>query len=98
MRETTYVNPTGEAPGPMSIESLAKWLNDREGIAEIPEAVAVRDQFRPTDFYWHMGHFLIDPAGVVRWVQVETPANDLSRTGVFPSDDEILAAARAAAL
>jgi len=29
-------------------------------------------------------------------VQIETPADDLSRHGMFPRDDEILAAARAA--
>jgi len=50
----------------------------------------------PRDFNIHAGHFLIDKARVVRWVQIETPADDLSRYGMFPRDDEILAAARAA--
>jgi hypothetical protein len=44
----------------------------------------------------HAGHFLIDRTGIVRWVHIETPIDDLSRYGVFPTDDEILAGVRAA--
>lgn len=36
------------------------------------------------------------PSGTVRWVHIETPIDDLSRYGVFPTDDEILAGVRAA--
>ena len=46
----------------------------------------------------HAGHFLIDRQAIVRWVWIETPADDLTRYGVFPTDDEILAAVRAATL
>jgi len=60
----------------------------------IPEDQAVIDQFPPRDFEIHAGHFLIDQAGVVRWVQIETPIDDLSRYGLFPTDEELLAAAR----
>jgi hypothetical protein len=41
-----------------------------------------------------VGHFLIDQSGIIRWVQIETPINDVSRYGQFPTDEEILAAAR----
>ena len=77
----TRIKPTGEAPEPMSVE-------------EIAEDQAVKDQFPPRDFEIHAGHFLIDQAGVVRWVQIETPIDDLSRYGQFPTDEELLAAAR----
>ena len=40
------------------------------------------------------GHFLIDRDGIVRWLQIEglERVEDISK---FPSDDEIVAAARA---
>ena len=59
----------------------------------VPEDPAVMDQFPPRDFHIiHAGHFLIDRAGVVRWEQIETPIDDLSRWGRFPTDEELLAA------
>jgi hypothetical protein len=52
------------------------------------------DQVAPRDFKIHAGHFLTDRAGVVRWAQIETPIDDVSRYGQFPTDDELLTAAR----
>lgn len=41
---------------------------------------------------------LIDRAGVVRRAHIETPIDNLSRYGIFATDDELLAAVRAAGL
>ena len=38
--------------------------------------------------------FFVDRDGIVRWANVETEADGLPGIGKFPSDDEILAAAR----
>ena len=94
LRAAARINPTGEAPEPMSVDEAQNWLRKHHRFGEIPEDQAVMDQFPPRDFNIHVGHFLIDRAGVVRWAQIETPIDDLSRWGRFPTDEELLAAAR----
>ncbi len=94
LRAAARINPTGEAPEPLSVDEVQNWLRKHHRFGELPEDQAVMDQFPPRDFHIHGGHFLIDRAGVVRWVKIETPIDDLSRWGVFPTDDEILAAVR----
>jgi len=96
LRATVRINPTGEAPEPMSLDDVQAWLRKHHRFGEIPEDQ--RDLFPPRDFNIHAGHFLIDRQGIVRWVWIETPAGDLTRYGVFPTDDEILAAVRAQTL
>lgn len=91
---TTRINPTGEAPEPMPVEQLQSWLRKHHRFGEVPEDQAVRDQFPPRDFKIHAGHFLIDRAGIVRWVHIETPIDDVSRYGIFPTEDELVTAAR----
>ena len=95
MRAAQRINPTGEAPELMSVDDVQAWLRKHHRFGEIPEDQAVMDQFPPRDFNLHVGHFLIDRAGIVRWAHIETPADDLSRWGQFPSDEELLAAASA---
>jgi hypothetical protein len=41
------------------------------------------------------GQFLIDRDGIVRWANVECLAEGAAGVGKFPSEEEILAAARA---
>jgi len=41
-----------------------------------------------------VGHFLIDRSGIVRWAHVEAGAR-MTDIGRFPSDEELLTAARA---
>jgi hypothetical protein len=90
---TTRINPTGEAPEPMPLEAVQSWIKAHHRFGEIPEDKTLMEQVAPRDFKIHAGHFLIDQAGVVRWVQIETPIDDVSRYGQFPTDDELLAAA-----
>ena len=94
LRETVPMNPTGELPAPMSLVDGQKFLNERDRMGETPEAEELMKQFLPRDFVMHVGHFLVDRDGVVRWTHIETPADDLSRWGCFPTDDELVAASR----
>lgn len=94
LRAAARINPTGEAPEPMSVDEVQNWLRKHHRFGEIPEEQAVMDQFPPRDFMIHAGHFLIDRAGVVRWAQIETPIDDLSRWGQFPTEEELLTVAR----
>ena len=41
------------------------------------------------------GQFLIDRDGIVRWANIECATEGLAGIGKFPSDEEILTAARA---
>ena len=95
MRATLRINPTGDLPAPMSIPEGQKLLNDGDRMNDTEEAREVLRQFPPRDFVMHVGHFLVDREGLVRWTAIETPADDLSGWGRFPTDAEILAAARA---
>jgi hypothetical protein len=97
LRETTQINPTGELPEAMSIAASMKRLNDSEGFDDIPEVKASMGQFRKRDFAMHVGHFLIDRSGLVRWTWIESPSpEDVTQYGRLPTDDEILTAVRAA--
>src|SRR4029453_18450163 len=97
LREATFTNPTGELPAPMPIPAGKKVLDEKDGLPTLPEAKAVMDAFAKRDYAMHVGHFLVDRSGVVRWTWMESPpAEDISQYGRFPTDDEILAAVRAA--
>jgi hypothetical protein len=99
LRETTRINPTGELPEPMSIPAAMKRLDAIDGFGEIPEAKAVMEAFAKRDYAMHVGHFLVDRSGVVRWTWVESPSpEDVTQYGRFPTDNEILTAVRAARL
>jgi hypothetical protein len=88
--QSTRVNPTGELPEPLPVWETVKALTRLDG-------------FRPTesdrdetqrDWSQSAGEFLIDRDGIVRWAYVEYATGDLAGIGKFPTDDEILAAAR----
>jgi hypothetical protein len=97
LREATLTNPTGELPAPMPIPAGMKVLDEKDGLPTLPEAKAVMDAFAKRDYAMHVGHFLVDRSGVVRWTWIESPSpEDISQYGRFPTDDEILAAVRAA--
>lgn len=91
------VNPTGELSLPMPIPAGNKVLDERDGLVAMPEAKAVLDAFAKRDYGMHVGHFLVDRSGVVRWIWIESPSpEDISQYGRFPTDDEIMAAVRVA--
>lgn len=91
LRAAARINPTGEAPEPMSVDDMQTWLRKHHRFGEIPEDQALKDQLL-RDFNIHAGHFLIDRAGIVRWVHIETPIDDLSRYGKLPTQELVTAA------
>jgi hypothetical protein len=81
----------------MPIPSAMKRLDEMDGLPEMPEAKAVMDAFAKRNYAMHVGHFLIDRSGVVRWTWIESPSpEDVTQYGRFPTDDEILTAVQAA--
>ena len=97
LRQATRVDPTGELPEAMPIPAAMKHLDEKDGLPAMPEAKAVMDAFAKRDYAMHVGHFLVDRSGVVRWTWVESPSpEDLTQYGRFPTDDEILTAVRTA--
>ncbi|MFI5325886.1 MAG: redoxin domain-containing protein [Candidatus Rokuibacteriota bacterium] len=87
--QATLINPTGELPEPQSVLQGNETLNRKDGfeLTEIDQQIAAVHAFQLA------GHFLVDRGGVIRWLQIEgiERIGDLAK---FPSDEEILAAAR----
>jgi peroxiredoxin len=85
------VNPTGELPAPLPVVEVAAALDRMDGYA--PSAADQADLAHQ----WPQlkGWFLIDRDGIVRWTHIECAAEGLAGVGKTPSDEEILAAARA---
>jgi hypothetical protein len=83
------INPTGELPTPQNPFMAMETLNQRDGF----EPTEIDQQIAATHGMQLAGHFLIDRDGIVRWLQIEAAERigDLSK---FPSDEEIVRAAR----
>jgi len=82
------INPTGELPEPLQPLEAQAALNAKDGF-ELEEADKAIAANHGTQL---VGHFLVDAAGIVAWVQIEAPdgPNSLS---IFPNAAEIIAAA-----
>jgi hypothetical protein len=87
--QTVLINPTGELPAPQSPFAALETLNKRDGF----EPTEIDQQIAATHGMQLAGHFLIDREGTVRWLQIEA-AERIGDLGQFPSDEEILRAAR----
>jgi peroxiredoxin len=83
------MNPTGELPAPQNPFEAMETLNKQDGF----EPNEVDHQIAAAHGTQMGGHFLIDRDGIVRWLHIEAAERigDLSK---FPSDEEILRAAR----
>jgi hypothetical protein len=83
------INPTGELPAPQNPFAAMETLNKKDGF----EVTEVDQQIAAAHGTQMGGHFLIDRDGIVRWLHIEAAERigDLSK---FPSDEEILRAAR----
>jgi len=88
--QAVRMNPTGELPEPQNVFVAAETLNKRDGF----ELTEVDQQIAASHGLQLGGHFLLDRDGIVRWRYIEAAEriDDLSK---FPSDEEIVAAARA---
>ena len=89
--ETTYINPMGDLPRPMPVLEASAETNRMDG-----HELTASDQ-EEMQRHWPIavGQFLVDRAGIVRWVNIEGAEEGLAGAGKFPSDEELLAAARA---
>jgi hypothetical protein len=83
------INPTGELPAAQSPFAASEVLNQRDGF----EPTEVDQQIAAAHGTQLAGHFLIDREGVIRWGQIEA-GERIGDLGKFPSDEEILRAAR----
>jgi len=88
--QAALINPTGELPTPQNPFVAMEILNQRDGF----EVTEIDGQIAAAHGTQLAGHFLIDRDGIIRWLQIEAleRIGDLSK---FPSDEEIVAAARA---
>jgi peroxiredoxin len=85
------INPTGELPEPLPIPEAAEAIGRLDGYAATKtDRADMRQQWPQL-----RGQFLIDLDGIVRWANVECGAEGLAGAGKFPSEEEILTAARA---
>jgi peroxiredoxin len=87
--QAVLINPTGELPAAQPPFAANEALNRLDGF----EPTEVDQQIAATHGMQLTGHFLIDRDGIVRWRQVEA-AERMSDLAKFPSDEEILRAAR----
>jgi peroxiredoxin len=83
------INPTGELPAAQNPFAAMETLNKKDAF----EPTEADHQIAAAHGTQLGGHFLIDREGIIRWGQVEAGERmgDLSK---FPSDEEILRAAR----
>jgi peroxiredoxin len=89
--ETTRINPNGEFPEPRPIVEAVVAMAKEDGYAESDTDKADLERQWPQ----LKGQFLIDRDGIVRWSNVECATEGVAGIGKFPSDEEILSAARA---
>ncbi len=83
------VNPTGELPAPQNPFAAMEALNKKDAF----EPTETDQQIAATHGTQLTGHFLIDREGIVRWRHIEA-AERIGDLCKFPSDEEILGAAR----
>src|SRR5262245_1856162 len=88
---TVRINPTGELPEPLPIMEAAGTLARMDGYANTETDQADMNR----QFPQLKGLFLIDPAGIVRWTHIECATEGLAGLGKFPSEQDLLSAARA---
>lgn len=87
---TVRINPEGMFPEPLLVDEAAQTLARLDGYATTETDQADLERQWPQ----LKGQFLIDRDGIVRWVNIECATEGLAGLGKFPSNDEILSAAR----
>lgn len=87
------VNPTGELPEPLPLTEIGDALDRLHGFH--PTHMDRADADRQLGLL--KGQFLLDRDGVVRWSNVECSGGGLEGMGRFPTEEELLEAARGVA-
>lgn len=88
--EAVTVNPTGELAAPENPLQAMATLNQRDSF----QFGQVDNDDIQRNAALLAGMFLIDSDGIVRWSFIEGAQDGLAGFGRFPSEDELLAAAR----
>jgi len=89
--DSARINPFGDFPAPLPVGEAAMTVAKQDGYAENATDKADMDHQWPQ----LKGQFLIDRDGIVRWANVECLTEGAAGVGKFPTEEEILAAARA---
>jgi peroxiredoxin len=85
------VNPFGALPEPLPLSQAGRALDALDGyVHSAADKVDVERQWPQLK-----GQFLIDRAGIVRWVDIECAKEGLAGIGKMPPAEVVLAAARA---
>ncbi|KPK06482.1 MAG: hypothetical protein AMJ64_09000 [Betaproteobacteria bacterium SG8_39] len=87
--QAARINPTGELPAPLDPFAANDALNQQEGF----EPTETDQQVAAAHGTQLAGYFLIDRNGIIRWLFIEA-AGQIGDLAKFPSEDEIVAAAR----
>ncbi len=90
---TTYINPMGDLPRPMPVLEASAETNRIDG----HELTATDHEEKQRHLPLAVGQFLVDREGVIRWLNIEGEKEGLAGAGKFPTDEELLTAARALA-
>ena len=89
-RQLVRINPTGELPESTPVSEHGAALNRLDGFEPSDADKADRQRILSQ----RAGHILVDREGIVRWVDIECADGRIADTGRFPTEDELLAAAR----
>jgi peroxiredoxin len=89
--QTVRTDVGGELPKALPIAEVVNVLQEKDGF----QLTAADSREEEEQFPMDTGQFLVDRDGIVRWVNFELARGGLAAIGRFPSDDEVLAAARA---
>ena len=74
----------------MPASQLYEALNRRDGFAPAETEAADRERHQMQ----FVGQFLVDRDGIVRWIGVECAQEGVAGLDKFPTEEELLAAAR----
>jgi peroxiredoxin len=88
---TTQSDAGGELPERVSILDAVNALDEKDRFEHTPTDTEEMEK----QFPQLLGQFLLDRAGIIRWVNIETAREGLAGLGNHPTDEEFLAAARA---
>jgi peroxiredoxin len=93
--QSVRLDPNGELPEPLPIMELADTLDQLDGY-ELTETDQddIQQQWQLDGSTQLNAQFLIDRDGIVRWVNIECAGQGVPGLGKFPTDEELLAAAR----
>jgi len=89
--QTTRTDALGELPRPLPIAEAAEALQQKDRFEFTETDTREAEEQFPMD----VGQFLVDREGIVRWANMEMARAGVAAIGKFPSEEELLAVARA---